>query len=242
MPGILRMNDQHTNGDFSLKRGSKVDDAEVGNHDYFPHEKPNGALPALWQRAANNIDDGGPVVGVMPAKDDFIASTANPDVDSESEPSIEHITHGFQPLSKLVMRVTQVCYNGFLELLDQLSECTPGVVDRNGFGPPHNLYVPGQDDSLKRLKLMEFANHHRERFIKILVLSQWSKQVAEVGKMIDLWNWYRTQLELYDAAAEWIGRIRLSTSQAKLPSPDIRTALDVLSTGKAPWISDVSSD
>ena len=57
--------------------------------------------------------------------------------------------------------------------------------------------------------------------------------------MIDLWNWYRTQVGYHDEAAEWVGRLRISTSRAKQPNPDIQTALEVLSKGKASWISDV---
>lgn len=159
-------------------------------------------------------------------------------------PDIEHITTGFQPMSKLIDRVTQECFNELVDLINQLADETDqaptGMVNGTGSlgaGPHSSGACP--NDVSRRVRMMEFANKHRERIIKLLVLLQWSRQVDDVSTMIDLWNWYRTQIGCHDEAAEWVGRLRISTSRAKQPNPDIQTALEVLSKGKASWISDV---
>ena len=159
-------------------------------------------------------------------------------------PDIEHITTGFQPMSKLIDRVTQECFNELVDLINQLADETDqasaGMVNgTSGFAVVPNASGPSVNDVSRRVRMMEFANKHRERFIKLLVLLQWSRQVEDVSTMIDLWNWYRTQVGYHDEAAEWVGRLRISTSRAKQPNPDIQTALEVLSKGKASWISDV---
>ena len=162
-------------------------------------------------------------------------------------PNIEHITTGFQPMSKLIDRVTQECFNELVDLINQLADETDqapaGMVNgTSGFATGPNSSGASASDVSRRVRMMEFANKHRERVIKLLVLLQWSRQVEDVSTMIDLWNWYRTQIGYHDEAAEWVGRLRISTSRAKQPNPDIQTALEVLSKGKASWISDVCAD
>ena len=159
-------------------------------------------------------------------------------------PEIDHITTGFQPMSKLIDRVTQECFNDLVDLITQLADeadQTPaGLVNgTSSSSAGQGSSGTGANDVARRIRMMEFANKHRERFVKLLVLLQWSRQVDDVSTMIDLWNWYRTQVGYHEEAAEWVGRLRISTSRAKQPNPDIQTALEVLSKGKASWISDV---
>ena len=162
-------------------------------------------------------------------------------------PYIEHITTGFQPMSKLIERVTQECFIELIDLISQLADEADqgpaGMVNgTSSSSAGQGFSGAGANDVSRRIRMMEFANKHRERFIKLLVLLQWSRQVDDVSTMIDLWNWYRTQIGYHEEAAEWVGRLRISTSRAKQPNPDIQTALEVLSKGKASWISDVSSN
>ena len=208
-----------------------------GNHD-MPQidgamEVGNGATATKEGGVAGDGLDAVPRAGNVDVPDSVL----------DTPPEIEHITQGFQPMSKLIERVTQECFNELVEMIGKLgdeNEDQPSTMV-NGTG---NAASPGAQkdpprDVWKRLHIMEFANKHRERFIKLLVLLQWSRQADDVSTMIDLWNWYRVQLAKYDELAEKVGRIRLQLAETREPMPDIPTAYHILSTGKASWIPDV---
>lgn len=77
-------------------------------------------------------------------------------------------------------------------------------------------------------------------FIKLWILSQWSRQAEDVSKLIDIWTWQREAMEKFENAAYFTGDIKISMQSAKMPNPDIKTALEVLSTGKASWMPDLN--
>ncbi|KAF7586354.1 mediator complex subunit [Aspergillus hancockii] len=79
----------------------------------------------------------------------------------------------------------------------------------------------------------------RNEFIKLLVLSQWSRQAADVSKLIDLQNFIRTRHHAYTGALQWVGDMKRDLVQAQVANPDLKTALEVLSKGKAMSMSDL---
>ena len=165
----------------------------------------------------------------------------------DSPPEIEHITVGYQPLSKLIMRLSQETFNDLGEVIEAMSEM-PVSQNWNGHVMPNHVNnhvaVNGDDDSplniQKKMRLMKFAQDRRAQFIKVLVLAQWSRQSQEISRVIDLKVWLDRQRYLYDEAWYWLGDLRRSLEPAKMPNPDLRTAMEVLSTGKASWLPDVS--
>ncbi len=241
MPGIVRMEENGANGAVSAKEKQKM----------ASHEEAAPVLGAPVKSASNGnghipqVD--GPVDSQTAIVTNGVPASPAGKVDIPSSildlpPEIQHITASFQPLSKLIERVTQECFNGLAEVINEMADMTPAPLVNgvsNG-GLPNGTGDSTSADVAKKVRLMEFANRHRERFIKLLVLSQWSRQAEDVSKMIDLWNWYRMQIDYYDAAADWVGHLRLTTSQAKMPNPDIRTALEALSKGRVSWMPDVS--
>jgi mediator of RNA polymerase II transcription subunit 14 len=242
MPGVVIMNDMVPNG---AERAKDVQNGEPTAAVSSAEVKPllNGSslvaqMDGLVETNISQLTNG--IVASPPGTVDVPKSFA------ELPPEIQHISTGFQPMSKLIQRVVQECYNGLVEVINEMADEStaekpfPSPVNgiHHGFGI-NGASAGDAADVAKRLRMMEYANRHRERFIKLLVLLQWSRQVDDVSKMIDLYNWHNTQMGFYDDAAEWIGQLRLSMSSAKLPNPDIKTALTVLSTGKASWISDV---
>src|SRR5947208_17018025 len=66
----------------------------------------------------------------------------------------------------------------------------------------------------KKMKLLSFAKHRREQFIKVLVLTQWSRQAVDVGKVIDLKVWLDGQARLYNDAGYWLGELKRNLSAA----------------------------
>ncbi|OCL02626.1 MED14-domain-containing protein [Glonium stellatum] len=164
----------------------------------------------------------------------------------ELPPEIRHITETYQPFSKLLTRVAQECFNSLSDLLTRMAEMPvshqPGGLMTNGVNNHAMTNGAGNTSTNnvhKKIMMMRFADDQRTRFIKLLVLSQWGRQAEEVGKLIDVVAWTREQEECYDHAAYWLGDLKLQMAGAKISNPDIKTALEVLSTGKAPWMPDL---
>ncbi|KAJ9647291.1 mediator complex subunit [Coniosporium tulheliwenetii] len=168
-------------------------------------------------------------------------------LDSGPPPEIEHITEGFQPLGKLIGRAAQECYNELAEVLDEMAQMQVPQQANGSLsnGVNHNAGAAGAGIATptgvqKKAMLMSFAHRRREMFIKLWILSQWSRQAEDVSKLIDIWTWQRETMEKLDKAALFVGDIKPSTHNAKMPNPDIKTALEVLSTGKASWMPDLN--
>ncbi|KAH0542934.1 hypothetical protein FGG08_002703 [Glutinoglossum americanum] len=166
---------------------------------------------------------------------------------NEVPPEIEHITQGYQPIGKLITRLAQETWKNLLEVIDAMSEMTVGQHQLNSTSSPtylnNHINSNGANSSpvniQKKMKLLNFAKHRRDQFIKVLVLTQWSRQAADVGKVIDLKVWLDGQARLYNDAGYWLGELKRNLSAAKVPNPDLKTALEVLSTGKASWLPDL---
>jgi mediator of RNA polymerase II transcription subunit 14 len=160
-------------------------------------------------------------------------------------PEIEHITQGYQPLAKLITRVTQDTYKELLEVIDKMAEMdphqpsAPNHFDRNA-RTNGNGSIESQVNIDKKMLLMNLVQKRRAQFIKLFVLAQWSRQSEEVSRLIDLKIWLDKQMGLHDECIFWMGDLRRSLEPAKVPNPDLETALRVLSTGKVPSVPDVS--
>ena len=147
----------------------------------------------------------------------------------------------YKDLSELIVRLVQETFNDLTDVIRTLSEMPPTSQSSshalpNGSGP-----VTSQAAVQKKTRLMDFIQHRRAQFIKVLVLAQWSRQTDDVRQAIDLLQWLRTQAHYNEEACLELGRLKLSLGQAKLPNPDLSTALEVLSTGKTSWLPDLGS-
>ena len=162
-------------------------------------------------------------------------------------PEIEHITFGYLPLANLITRLVQDTFNG-------LNDALGDVWDMKGLkgndNPPHIGQRPlvngevaarsSESNVQRKLRMLHFTQDNRARFIKILVLSKWSRQVESIGKVIDLKVWLDGQARFFEDAISWMGELKRILPPMKQPSPDLKTALEVLSLGKASWLSDAN--
>lgn len=160
---------------------------------------------------------------------------------SDSPPAIVKIgPEAYHPLSKLLARMAQECYNGLEDTLHKMSGMSVG---QQANGATSNGVVPQDSPEVnkrKKLLLLKFAQENRAKFIKLLVLTEWGqKSAVDISKVIDLYAWAKEQAAYMDFADEQINQIKILSAYARENNPDIRTALEVLSTGKAPWIPTV---
>ncbi|KAL5332636.1 mediator complex subunit MED14-domain-containing protein [Aspergillus crustosus] len=142
-------------------------------------------------------------------------------------PGLQHITQGFFPFSKLVDRSVQQCWNDLSDLVNELAEIR--ISSRNS--SPENVQ--------KKLRALEFTQSKRGDFIKLLVLSQWSRQAADVSKLIDIQNFIRAQHQGYSNALQYMGDMKRDLVRAQVANPDLKTALEVLSRGEVTSMPDL---
>jgi mediator of RNA polymerase II transcription subunit 14 len=91
----------------------------------------------------------------------------------------------------------------------------------------------------KKKALLDFAQSTHADWVKALVITNWSRRSEDVSKTIDLNVYTNQQKALYDMAIHEMAELKRGLGQARLPNPDLKTALQVLSTGKAPYMPEV---
>ncbi|KAL8707515.1 MAG: hypothetical protein Q9220_007457 [cf. Caloplaca sp. 1 TL-2023] len=148
-------------------------------------------------------------------------------------PEIEHVTFGYLPLSTLITRAVQETFNSLTEVINQLSELQVLPLDNSTDADKSQTNVQ------KKTRLLDLAQDQRARYIKILVLSQWSRQAEATSRVIDLKIWLDGQRRLYDDACNWMGELKRIMESQRMPNPDLATALDALSLGRAPNLPDL---
>ena len=153
--------------------------------------------------------------------------------DDAPPPDIFHVTQGFQPLSVLIQRVAQETFNELDDLITSNADLPPSQVNGHGPGQPSQMVVN------KKTKIWDFAQRNRAKLIKLLVLSDWGRRAEDVSRVIDINNWIMTQKSCFKDAASWMGELKRIMNQWKEAPPDVKTALETLSTGKAAWINDL---
>lgn len=161
-------------------------------------------------------------------------------------PEIEHITFGYLPLSRIITRLAQDTFNSLNDVINDMADLVVSQPSPNVPASYLNTHVNGNgvDDKLeanvrKKERLFDFAKDRRAQFIKILVLLDWSRQMDAISKVIDLKVWLDGQRKIYEDATLWMGELRRLLGPLRLSNPDLKTALAVLSLGKAPWLPDV---
>jgi mediator of RNA polymerase II transcription subunit 14 len=178
----------------------------------------------------------------------------------ESVDELQHITDDVMPLSLLLTRLAQFSHMKLQELiLDLASKPLPenalngnakglinginGNVNAGVNGVP-KLPSPALEDTSpeslnKKTMVLKFIQDLHSRWVKALVITEWARNADEVGKLIDLRTHLAAKLELYNRTFWNMVNLKHEMAFAKVPSPDLKTALEVLSTGAVHWMPDV---
>lgn len=156
-------------------------------------------------------------------------------VQGQWAPPLMHITQGFFPFSQLVNRAVQQCYNDLCDVITELADSTQ---QQQQSSSPNGKPDPAAIQ--KRIRILEFAQTKRTEFIKLLVLSQWSRQAVDVSKLIDLQNFIRTRHFAYQTAVQRVADMKRDLVRAQVANPDLQTALEVLTKGRVSNMPEVS--
>nr|POF15240.1 mediator of rna polymerase ii transcription subunit 14 [Quercus suber] len=224
---------------------------QIGNDSSVSAGDDSGVLPvAAVNGFANHGQNGGTSNGVDL---DHASTGSRPDdvhqlhrVLGVPPPSLDQswrTSDANKPLGKLIARLAQQCYADLHQVLDEMSNIGPGnpatqrpIITNSQPNP--------QDQSeasvARKQKLLDFASEQRDRFIKTLILADWGRDEEDIAKLIDLKVWLDKHRMAHGHAAQDIGQIKIDAIPTKTPNPNIDHALELLSTGKASWIPDMS--
>ncbi|CAK7214764.1 mediator complex subunit [Sporothrix bragantina] len=162
---------------------------------------------------------------------------------------IQHITTNYVPLGFLLQRLAQKTHNNLQDLIRELARKPVAGSGSTGSGssavsaPPP--LPPGTDDGSienieKKKALLDFARSEHANWVKALVITEWSKKASQISKLIDLENhMFEEELVRYEQAVFTMLNLKRNLNDARVPSPDLKTALNVLSRGAAGWMPDL---
>lgn len=155
-------------------------------------------------------------------------------------PEIAHITQGYLPLSKLLSRLAQKTHNDLSSTILELSQMPIPSSAVNG-NTSHMITVEDSsaENLAKKLRMLKFTQDAHTEWTKALVITGWSRRAEDVSRTIDLKIHLDNQTQFYDNAVYDLGEVKKGLIHARLPNPDLPTALEVLTTGKASWMPDV---
>ncbi|KAB5580182.1 mediator complex subunit MED14 [Coniochaeta sp. 2T2.1] len=153
---------------------------------------------------------------------------------------IQHITAQSMPLGLLLSRYAQVSHNQLRDLIEQLAT-VPVAQPANG--APDYRSTTAEDtnpDSLKKKALLlSTMQQLHARWVKALVITEWSRKAEPVGMLIDLKCHIERELYHFTQGFETLAEIKRNLIFARLPSPDLKTALEVLSSGEVSWMPEL---
>jgi mediator of RNA polymerase II transcription subunit 14 len=248
MPGLVTMSSNtgangSVNGTFHPER-TMADTNSAG--DRKPAVPDGVALggPVNGIASLTNGQSQKPVVESPIAKHSSIQLASNTSSSlHDLPPELIHITEGYSSLGKLTYRVAQHCWLDLFELVEKL-----GAPSAHNDRPLMNgmsnglASAAGDGNSVERkMRWLNWANATREKLIKLMVIADWSKKANEVMKMIDLMAWANTQDFAIEETENSLMQFKIDLYKFKLPNPDIKTALEILGTGKASWIPTADS-
>ncbi|KAH3680630.1 hypothetical protein WICMUC_000222 [Wickerhamomyces mucosus] len=128
----------------------------------------------------------------------------------QEPPELAHITTNIIPLSTVLRKFSEFSYA-------ELS---------------HVIQTQPNNDAKKK-KLLELIVYLRQEYMRLYVLTKWSKISAkDFTKLIDILAWLRQQTDYFTNLIWAVKSINQSLLSAKLPNPDLITALEVLNNGR----------
>ncbi|CCH41241.1 Mediator of RNA polymerase II transcription subunit 14 [Wickerhamomyces ciferrii] len=134
----------------------------------------------------------------------------NSEVVKQQPPEIPHITTNIISLSDILRKISEF---SFAEL-SHVTQAQPS-------------------NEAKKKKLLELIVYLRQEYVRLYVLTKWSKVSAQdFNKLIDLLAWLREQANYFINLIWATKSINQSLLSAKLPNPDLITALEVFTEGR----------
>ena len=149
--------------------------------------------------------------------------------------------HTNKSLGLLMQRLASQCAFDLQEALSKMNEVPtePQHQQPNGV-MPHTGQDTSDSSMIKKRMLLDFASIQRERFIKTMILTGWSKGVDEMSTLLDVKVWQDKPMIAHKHSLQAILNTKNNMlNGAMMPNPNIEGAMEILATGKASWIPDM---
>lgn len=147
---------------------------------------------------------------------------------------IRRITQNFIPITLILERLAQRSHNDLQKMLEDMASMPPPKAILNGNA------TPVDDNSKENTDKKAFMLHHMQdmhaKWVKALVMTEWSRKADSVSKLIDIKAHFGEEMHKYHLGLEHLVEMKRGLTYARLPDPDIKTALHILSKGEAPWM------
>ena len=155
-------------------------------------------------------------------------------------PEIAHVTYGYMPLSILLSRLAQKTHVGLTTTIMDLAQMPIPASTINGNSSQITTLDDNSAENIrKKDRFLKFLDNAHTELTKALIITNWSRRSEEVNKIIDLRNHLFNQKLCYENCLDQLGALKRNLLGARLPNPDLKTALEVLTTGKASWMPEV---
>ena len=146
-------------------------------------------------------------------------------------PEIAHITEGYVSLATLLERVAVKSHVDLSRKIEQLA-AMPGPSPAVNGNSPQSLDDNSPENVAKKVELLKFIQNMHSDWVKALVITNWSSRSADVSKTIDLRVFLDQQKAYYQSAIHEMMEIKRDLPRARVPNPDLKTAIQILSTGR----------
>lgn len=240
MPTAVEKLEEHGNGGLPgemMARGNAVQSAMPDQAHTM--SSTNGDAPLINGSLVNGHSPMPPASSQQTHKITQLSVTQLP-------PEVQHLTLGYLSMQHLVGRLVQETFNGLGDVINDMAEIPMPQPQTNGLlnQKPNRSTRPLSEDSShpniqKKARMFDFANSRRAQFIKILILSRWARHAQEIRRVIDLKSWLEQKSGDYMHGVYYLGELKHHLSRIKEPSPDIKTALEILSLGEANRVPDI---
>ncbi|KAK4228993.1 mediator of RNA polymerase II transcription subunit 14 [Podospora fimiseda] len=153
---------------------------------------------------------------------------------------LEHITADMVPIDLFLTRLAQYSHSTLQEQIlalgsKPLPQNLPNGNTLHFTGGPEDTSPESLD---KKTMLLDYLQTLHTKWVKALVIIEWSKKADQVARLIDI-RWHLFQkLELFNNAFAGLMNLNIELQAAKVPSPDLKTAVQVLSDGEVSWMPD----
>ncbi|TVY85477.1 Mediator of RNA polymerase II transcription subunit, partial [Lachnellula suecica] len=242
MPGVIMENGSRNGSHTNHDRDQRPNGIHGAN--YASEKGKNRAEPppnVTPHPTASNGLNGKVTERQQNGEDGTIPQDVKAQIDQlQLPPEILHITDGFLPLSSLLSRLAHKTHNDLSKTILDMAQMPLPASATNG-NASHAMANDdnSQENLAKKLKLLNFAQDAHTEWTKALIITNWSRRSEEINKLIDLRLHLYGQKELYRFAIDGLAELKKNLVQARLPNPDLKTALAVLTTGKAPWMPEL---
>jgi len=161
---------------------------------------------------------------------------------NELSDEIQHITTDILPLNLILARLAQYTHH---QLLDQLAKLASKPLPQVTMNGNANYQYTGAEDTSpesleKKVMLLKTIQDFHTKWVKALVITEWSKKADKVSRLIDIRAHLAGKLDEFSFAFGHLLKNKQELHWAKKPSPDLKTALEILSSGGVSWLPDVS--